>query len=152
MLSQYWLNLLADAAWRAQAITFPATRYLALFTVLPTRSTAGTECAVAGYARQSLAASMANWSGTQGAGTTAASSGSGVNADRISNNVAVEFEDAASVAWSGLVGWGVYDASSGGNLLEFGPIVDASGNAITRSFAIGDAVEFAAGTLQVIFA
>lgn len=150
MLSQYWLNQLIDAQWRNQPITFPATRYLALFTVLPTRSTSGTECAVAGYVRKALAASLANWSGTQGAGTTVASSGSGVNADRISNNVAVQFEDSATVAWAGIVGWGAFDALTAGNLLESGPIVDASGNPITRSFAIGDAVEFAPGTLTVI--
>jgi hypothetical protein len=152
MLSQYWLNLLIDAARRGQAITFPATRHIALFTVLPTRSTAGTECAATGYARQALAASMANWSGTQGAGTTSASSGSGVNADRISNNVGVTFHAGIAAAWAGIVGWGDFDASSGGNLLEFGPIVDASGNAITRSFAIGDPVEFAIGTLKAIYA
>jgi hypothetical protein len=148
MLSQYWLNLLIDADLRNQSITFPATRYIGLFTVLPTRSTGGTELTTGagftGYARQSLASSLANWSGTQGAGTTSASSGTD---DEVSNNVAVEFSAALAAAWAGIVGWGMFDASSGGNLLIFGPIVNASEVAITRSFAIGDPVSFAAGTL-----
>jgi hypothetical protein len=148
MLSQYWMNMLLDANWRNQSITFPATRYIALFTVLPTRNTAGTELSTGGgftgYARQALASSMANWSGTQGAGTTSASSGTD---DEISNNVAVTFSAALAAAWAGVVGWGVFDASTAGNLLEFGDIVDAGGTPITRSFAIGDPVEFAAGTL-----
>jgi hypothetical protein len=148
MLSQYWLNLLIDANLRNQAITFPATRYIGLFTVLPTRSTGGTELTTgagfAGYARQSLASSLANWSGTQGAGTTSASSGTD---DEVSNNVAVSFSAALAAAWAGVVGWGLFDAVSAGNLLEFGSIVNASGTPITRSFAIGDPVEFPAGTL-----
>jgi hypothetical protein len=148
MLSQYWLNLLIDANLRNQAITFPATRYIGLFTVLPTRSTGGTELTTGagftGYARQALAASLANWSGTQGAGTTSASSGTD---DEVSNNVAVSFSAALAAAWAGVVGWGLFDAVSAGNLLEFGSIVNASGTPITRSFAIGDPVEFAAGTL-----
>jgi hypothetical protein len=148
MLSQYWLNLLIDANLRNQAITFPATRYVGLFTVIPTRSTGGTELTTGagftGYARQSLAASLANWSGTQGAGTTLASSGTD---DEVSNNVAVTFSASLAAAWAGVVAWGLFDAVSAGNLLEFGPIVDSNGDPITRSFAIGDAVEFAAGTL-----
>jgi hypothetical protein len=153
MLSQYWLNKLHDANHRAQSITFPATRYIALFTVMPTRGTAGTELSVGAgftaYARQALAASLANWSGTQGDGTTAASSGT---TDHITNNAVVTFHAALTVAWAGIVGWGEFDASTSGNLLEFGPIVDSAGNAITRSFAIGDAVAFAPGTLKAIYA
>lgn len=143
-MSQYTLNKLADFLLREQAFDPPATRHLALFTVMPTRATGGTELALAGYARQALAGSLANWSGTQGAGTTAVSSGT---TDSISNNVVVTFHAALTVAWSGLVGWGFYDAASAGNLLDFGPIVDSLGNPISRSFSAGDAVSFAAGTL-----
>jgi hypothetical protein len=152
MLTQYALNHLADAMRRAQSFAFPATCHWALFTVLPTRSTAGTELAASGYARIALAASLANWSGTQGAGTTAASSGSGVNADKISINADMEFHAAAPAAWSGIVGIGYFDAGSGGNLWEFGPIVDLAGNPITRSFFTGERVALAAGNLTARWA
>jgi hypothetical protein len=149
--SQYWLNKIMDAEHRGQAITFPSPRYIGLFSTLPTRSTAGTEISVGagytGYARVSDTPSLANWSGTQGAGTTAVSSGSGASADRISNNVAVSFSASLAAAWAGIVGFGFFDAASAGNLLEWGVIVDSNGDPITRSFVAGDAVEFAAGTL-----
>jgi hypothetical protein len=148
MFSQYWLNLIHDANRRGQAIVFPATRYIALFTVMPTRNTAGTELSTGagytGYARQAYAASMANWSGTQGAGTTSASSGTSTD---VSNNVAVEFSASLAAAWPTVVGWGEFDALTVGNLLEFDPIVDSNGDPITRSFSIGDPVSFAPGTL-----
>lgn len=148
-LTQYTLNKLADFMLREQAFDPPATRYLGLFTVAPTRSTGGTEQALAGYARQSYASSLPNWSGTQGAGTTVASSGT---ADYISNNVTVTFHAALTVAWPGVVGWGLFDAAAAGNLLEFGPIVDSANNPISRSFAIGDAVALAPGTLKSFYA
>jgi hypothetical protein len=148
MFTQYWMNKLIDAEQRNQAITFPTTRWMGLFTVLPTRNTGGTELTTGagftGYARIPYDPSMANWSGTQGAGTTSASSGTD---DEVSNNVDVEFSAALAAAWPGVVGWGEFDAVSGGNLLKFGPIVDSNEDPITRSFAIGDPVNFAAGTL-----
>lgn len=148
-LTQYTLNKLADFMWREQAFDRPATLYVALFTVLPTRSSGGTELALTGYARVALVSSLANWSGTQGAGTTSASSGT---TDNITNNVTVTMHAALTVAWPGLVGWGLFDASTAGNLLDFGTIVDSSNNSISRSFAIGDAVAFVPGTLKSIIA
>lgn len=152
MFSQYWLNLFVDANLRGQAITFPATRYVGLFTVMPTRSTGGTELSTGagftGYARQALAASLANWSGTQAPGSTTVSSGT---TDYVTNNVVVTFSAALAVAWNGIVGWGLFDAATAGNLLEFGPIVDGSGNPITRSFFIGEAVAPPAGSLKCTY-
>jgi len=152
-MSQYWLNLIADANRRGEAITFPATRHIALFSVMPTRSTPGTEISVGagytGYARVALASSLANWSGTQGAGTTAVSSGT---ADYITNNVVVTFSATLAAAWPGIVGWGEFDASTAGNLLEFGTIVDTAGDPVTRSFATGDTVSFPVGTLRATHA
>jgi hypothetical protein len=148
MLTQYWMNKLIDAEQRNQSITFPTTRWIALYSALPTRNTAGTEITTGagytGYARVSMDPSLTNWSGTQGAGTTLASSGTD---DEVSNNVAVEFSAALAAAWPGIVGWGEFDAATAGNLLKFGSIVDSNGDPITRSFSIGDPVSFAAGTL-----
>lgn len=144
MLTDYWRNKLIDASLRNQAITFPATRYIALFTVLPTPSTGGTELSATGYVRQTYGSSLTSWSGTQGAGTTGVSSGT---SGQSSNNVAVEIHEGVPVAWTGIVGWGLFDASTAGNLLEFGYIVDADENPITRSFSVGDPVSFSEGTL-----
>jgi len=152
-LSQYWLNKLVDANLRAQSITFPATRHLALFTVAPTRSTTGTELTTGagftGYARQPFAASLTNWSGTQGAGTTAVSSGTN---DYVTNNVAVTFSAALTAAWPGIVAWGFFDAATAGNLLEFGSIVNVAGTPVTRSFTIDDPVVFPIGALKSVLA
>lgn len=143
-LTNYWKNKLIDANLRAQSISFPATRYIALFTVAPTASSSGTEVVASGYARVAVTSSLTNWSGTQGAGTTSTSSGT---SGEVSNNAAVTLSSSIPAAWSGIVAWGMFDASSSGNLLEFGSIVDGSGSPVTRSFSIGDAVEFAAGSL-----
>ena len=149
-LKQSWLNLVIDHRYRAQAITIPATWYIGLFNVIPTRSASGTEISTGagytGYARQSIACSLANWSGTQGAGTTTASSGTN---DYITNNVDITFSASLAAAWSGLVGFGLFDAVSGGNHREWGEIVDSGGNAITVSRAIGEPVIFEAGQLRL---
>lgn len=74
------------------------------------------------YARASLTASLANWSGTQGAATTVASSGT---SGQSSNNAAITFP-APTADWvSGTAriwGWAIYDASSAGNLWAWGPL------------------------------
>lgn len=147
MLTNYAINLLADALMRGQAISFPATRYVALFTVIPTRTGGGTELVAAGYSRIAVPASLANWSGTQGAGTTSASNGTSA---QISNNIALNW-GVITAAWNLIRGFGLYDAASGGNLWDFGSIVDASGSPITRSFAAGDTVSFPPGTLVLDF-
>lgn len=84
--------------------------------------TAQSEPAAGGYARVAVTANLTNWSGTQGAGTTAASSGTG---GASSNNgtiafptVTGDYQGAAERIW----GWATYDASSGGNLLDWGPL------------------------------
>lgn len=150
MLSQYAINKIRDAVLRAQAIGAPGTWYVGIFSTLPvSRSSAGTEISTGagytGYARKSMAATLAAISGTQGDGTTAASSGTN---DYGSNNASMSYSAALAVAWPGLVGFGLYDASTAGNLWISGPIVNAAGTPITRSFAIGDAVVLDPATLR----
>lgn len=74
------------------------------------------------YARASLSATLANWSGTQGAGTTVASSGT---AGTSSNNAVITFPQPTADWVTGnqkIWGWAIYDAASGGNLLGWGPL------------------------------
>jgi hypothetical protein len=153
MLSQHAINKFIDAGVRNQAVDFPDTWYIGLFSTLPSgRGSAGTEISTGagytGYARVSRAASLANISGTQGDGTTTASSGTN---NYVSNNAVITFSASLAAAWSGLVGVGWFDAASGGNLWLSGPLVNAAGSPITRSFAIGDAVEFAAAAARCYF-
>jgi hypothetical protein len=113
-MSDYLVNKLIDLIFRAQAFSMPATMYHGLMTATPSNAGGGTE--VGGgvnYARASLATSLAAISGTQSAGSTTASSGTG---GRISNNVAVT-HPVPSGTW-GTVQWGAwYDALTTGNLL-----------------------------------
>lgn len=113
-MSDYLANRLIDLLWRGQAYSWPAQTYAALYTVTPTLADVGTEVAGGGYARVAIASSLAAWSGTQGPGTTVASSGVG---GRISNNAAIAFAGPVSADWGTINGGALRDALTGGNLL-----------------------------------
>lgn len=76
------------------------------------------EAAYTGYARVSYTSSLANWSGTQGAGTTVASSGS---SGLVSNNNAITF-GAPTSGPTIVFGTILMDASSAGNAWTFGAL------------------------------
>jgi hypothetical protein len=179
-MTDYLENKIIDQLFRAQAYSFPATLYFALFiasrgyssnirstavslldTVIPTApngrmyrcTTAGTtasgeptwpttsggtvadgtavwtemtpdfeaktnliEVTGTGYARVSQAASLANFAGTQGAGTTTASSGT---SGTTSNNNALTY-GSPTANWGLVAAIGVFDAASAGNMLSYG--------------------------------
>lgn len=73
-----------------------------------------------GYARVAVAASLTAWAGTQGAGTTTASSGT---SGTTSNNAAITFPS-PTAAWQGtnayIIGSALFDASTAGNAWSFG--------------------------------
>ncbi|HYW49727.1 MAG TPA: hypothetical protein VE861_03925, partial [Gemmatimonadaceae bacterium] len=81
-------NAFIDALLRGQTFSPPATPFWALYTAAPGETGGGTEATYTGYARVSYAASLANWAGTQSAGSTTVSSGTG---GQTSNNVAIPF-------------------------------------------------------------
>jgi len=126
--SDFAENRILDWLFRAQAIgitgasagagTGPATLYISLFTAAPTDSTAGTEVTGGSYARVSVTSSLANWAGTQSAGSTSASSGS---SGTTSNNNAITFP-APTANWGTIVGFAIHDASSAGNMLVYGAL------------------------------
>ena len=127
-LSNTFVNKTIDWLFRAQAIglggasagagTGPTTLWVAAYTVMPTASTAGTEVTGGAYARVAVTSSLANWAGTQGAGTTAVSSGS---SNVTSNNNPVTFPAPTGSNYSGpIVGFAICDAVSGGNIVAFG--------------------------------
>lgn len=137
-LSDYLENKIIDYVLRAQAFTAPATVYVALFTANPSDTGGGTEVSGGSYARVSVSSSLANWAGTQSAGSTTASTGTG---GTTSNNGAITFA-APTANWGTITGMGVFDASTSGNLLFY--------SALTTNKTVnnGDAApSFAAATL-----
>lgn len=139
-MSDYLENKLIDQIFRGQAYTFPATLYVGLFTASPADAGGGTEVTGNGYARVAVTGSLANWAGTQSAGSTVASSGTG---GTTSNNNVITFPTPTPSGWGTVVGMGIFDASSNGNLLFYG------GLTTSKTINSGDAVTFPAGSLSV---
>ncbi len=141
-------NTWIDWILRGQtAPTLPASWHAALLSAVPGPGLPnGTEITSGGVARQSITRSLTNFSGTQGAGSTVASSGTSGTS---SNNIDIEFVVSASGAISGAVAVGMFDAASGGNIWFWGYIT-ANGTPVTRSWAAGDQVRIAAGDLQFV--
>lgn len=146
-LTNFAENKLIDFLFRAQALgitgasagagTGPSTIYVALYTANPTDSTAGTEVSGGSYARVAVTSSLANWAGTQGAGTTTVSSGT---SGTTSNNVAITFPK-ATAPWGTITGAGLLDAATGGNLLAFGALTTS------KDVTTDDTPSYPAGTL-----
>lgn len=83
-----------------------------------------------------MTAGLTQWSGTQSAGSTAASSGTG---GTVSNNAAITFP-ASSAAWGNLQAVRWYDASSAGNswiCINLTSAVNVTGAGLTVSFPAG---------------
>jgi hypothetical protein len=87
--------------------------HFALLTAAPSDSGGGTEVSGGSYARVSYACTAANWAGTQSAGSTTASSGTG---GVTSNNNAITFPS-PTANWGTVTHVGVYDNATTGNLL-----------------------------------
>lgn len=99
-MSDYLENALTDHALGTADFTSPSTVYLALYTSDPTDANTGTEVSGGSYARQSIAFAAAS-------GGTA------------SNNADVQFPT-ATADWGTVTHWGLFDASTNGNLLFHG--------------------------------
>ncbi len=120
-MSNYLENAVIDQLLRGQPYSPPANLYIALFTAAPTAGGGGTEVSGGGYARAAVPSSLASWAGTQGAGTTVASSGT---SGQTSNNAQISFPT-PTAAWGTVVAMGIFDAASGGNLLFFGNLTQS---------------------------
>lgn len=126
----------------ATAGSGPTTLHVGLFTASPSDTGGGTEVSTSatGYARVPITSSLANWAGTQSAGSTTASTGT---SGTTSNNNSITF-NAPTGNWGTVVAFGIFDAASGGNLLVWG--------ALTTSKTVnnGDAAPaFAAAALSI---
>jgi hypothetical protein len=141
--SDYLANKLIDFILRAQSYSYPASVYVAACTDAPNNAGGGTEPAVGSYARVAVATSLTAWAGTQSAGSTAASSGTG---GETSNNAAITFPAPTANYASAITHRKVMDASTGGNLLFWAELT-----APKTIVSGGSALFYAAGQLKVRF-
>ncbi len=101
--TDYLANALLSHVLRNIPFTSPSAVFVALYTVAPTASTAGTEVSGGSYARQPITFSAPS------TGDTA--------------NPALITFPTASAPWGTVVAVGVVDALTSGNILYFGPMV-----------------------------
>ena len=122
-MSDYLENEILDHILGTGAYTMPATVYVGLSTGSFNDDNSGTELTGNGYARQSISF------GAAASGTA-------------SNDAAVEFP-AATGSWGTVSHFGLFDASSSGNLLIHG--------ALTASKVIetGDILKIAVGDMDI---
>jgi hypothetical protein len=124
-LTNYGENLVLTWTFTASTATRPTVWYAALYTVAPGEAGGGTEVSGTSYVRQSSTFTVT------GTAPTIAS-----------NSVAVEFP-AAGGAWGTVVAAGIFDASTGGNLIAFADLT------VSKSVSTGDVVRFAIGNLSI---
>lgn len=120
-LSDYLENKVLDHILGRTAYTMPATPYLALYTVAPTDSTAGTEVTGGSYARKSIS-------------FNAASAGASTNSANV---------DFTGMPACTVVAVAVTDALTAGNILVYGTLTT------NKTLDAGDILRVAAGDLSI---
>jgi hypothetical protein len=141
-MTNYLENKLVDHLFRAQTLAAPGSLHISLHSADPGETGANELASTGAYARASVTSSLANWAGTQGAGTTVASSGTG---GQTSNNGSITFAT-PTANWGNVTHFAVWDAATGGNCLLYGAL------SISKTINQGDSISFAAGSLTVTFA
>ena len=127
-LSDYAEKLLLDWMMTTGSATRPTAWYVALYTAAPSDSGGGTEVSTGGYTRQSVTFDAASSPG----GTT-------------SNSGEVSFT-ASGADYGTVTHMGIFDASSGGNLLWHGSLT------ASKAVADGDTLTFAVGNIDLTMA
>lgn len=129
-MSNYLEGEIIKHVFRTGSFVKPTILAVGLFTSSPTDGNTATEISGNAYARAVLNPSDANWS--------APSSGNGST----SNSGVLTFPT-PSGNWGTVTHFGIYDATSGGNLLFWGPLID------DRTITSGDSVTFSIGQLGI---
>ena len=126
--SDFLENEILDHILRNATYTQPATVYSALFTVIPSDSTGGTEVtnASSGYTREA---------------TTFVTAGL-TSPGRSSNSAAVNFTTVAGGATLTVVGWGLMDAITAGNVLYWATVT-------STVLEVGDQATFPAANIVI---
>jgi hypothetical protein len=128
--SDYLEGQIIAHIFRTASFTKPTGLWIALFTAAPNDAGGGTEVSGGGYARVARAPLDANWAAPSG--------GNGQT-----SNVAVIDFGTASANWGTITHFGIFDASTAGNLLIWGALT------ASRTVNSGDAFQIPAGQLTV---
>jgi hypothetical protein len=132
-MSDYLEVQLRAHIFRTASFTKPSELHISLHTADPTDDGSGTEVSGGSYARVQRDPLDANW--------TAASATDGVT----DNAAAITFP-APTANWGSITHFGIWDASSGGNLLIHGALTTP------KTVNNGDAApSFATGALDITF-
>lgn len=110
--TDYFENKILDDLFRGTSYSKPATYYVGLMSSACSDTGAGTEFSSGSYARVAVTKGDAAFKGTHGSATGASSGTSGT----ISNAAAITFP-APTGNWGTATYWGIWDASTSGNLL-----------------------------------
>jgi hypothetical protein len=122
--SNYLENAIVNHVLRNTALTSPAAVYVGLFTVAAGEAGGQTEVSGNTYARQSVTF--------------------GAPADGVTSNTnLITFPTPTPSGWGTIVGWGIFDASSAGNLLYYS---DQTPNEVVNA---GNPVQFAIGAISI---
>ena len=127
--SDYLELKLLDHVFGATVFTTPATVYLALFSVSPGDTGGGTELVGNGYARVAVTNNVTNWPNAA--------------AGLKSNGAAFAFPVAITSNWAGAVAFGIFDASTAGNLLYWGLLT------ATLTILVGETAQFNVGDISI---
>lgn len=126
--SNYLENALLDHVYGGGNYTRPGTVYIALFTAAPSDSGGGTEVSGGSYARLAVTNDATNWPAASG----------GLK----SNGTLFTFVT-ASASWGTVVAFGIFDASSAGNLLNWGDLT------VSKLIDTGDTAKFNIGEIDL---
>ena len=129
-MSNYLESAMGDHLFRASTFSKPSSIYVALFTSSPGDDNSGTEVSGGSYARVEVPQLNNQWNTSNGVYT---------------NNNDITFST-PTANWGTVNSFGIFDASTGGNLLVWGVL---SAEKVINS---GDTTpKFSAGTLSITF-
>jgi hypothetical protein len=127
-LTQYGEQLLLNASTGNGGTNVPSSLWLALYTVAPTDTTAGTEVSGGAYLRQSMYFTEASGSPAVSTNITA---------------VAFPASGGATAAWGIVTGFSLLDLPSGGNQIWWGYLNTP------RTINSGDSLDFSSSSIQL---
>jgi hypothetical protein len=131
-LSNFAEALVLDWLLTTGAATRPTAWYLALFTADPGEASGGTEVTGGAYARKAVTFTRSGTAPTQAA-----------------NNANIEF-DTATANWGTISHAAVFDASTGGNMLAYGEVLNpVTGLADPQAINTGNIFRYNSGDFKV---
>ena len=131
--SDYLEGKVLNHVFGGTAYTAPATLYVGLFTSTASDSSPGTEVSGGSYARE-----------------TAAFTVSGTNPTEAATSAAIEFTT-ATANWGTVTYAGIFDASTGGNMLAYAELTDPADftTALPKTINTGDVFRISSGNLKI---